>query len=55
MLLVTGTTHQPAYDELLQQLDAGQEIYALRREGEANQEGKPRRIVVRYRGNERIG
>ena len=55
MLLVTGTTHQPAYDELLQQLNAGQEIYALRQEGETDQEGRPRRVIVRYRGNERIG
>lgn len=46
--------HQPAFDELLQQLNSGQALYALRVEGGDDQADAPRRVVVRYRGNEKL-
>lgn len=54
MPLILSGTHQPAFDELLQQLDAGQTIYALRREETAGSSGAARRVIMRYRGHQRI-
>ena len=54
MPLALTEARPPAFDELLQQLDSGQELYALRVEGESDQPNAPRRIVVRYRGHERL-
>jgi hypothetical protein len=54
MPLALTEARPPAFDELLQQLDSGQELYALRVEGESDQPDAPRRIVVRYRGHERL-
>ena len=54
MPLAPETSHQPVYDELLQQLDAGQEIYALRRQEGVDPSDGTRRVIMRYRGNERI-
>ena len=48
--LDTATTQQVIFDELLQRLAAGQEMYALLVE-----EQPGRGVIVRYRGNERIG
>jgi hypothetical protein len=47
--LTTATAQQPAYNELLERLKAGQELYALVRE-----ESEPDGAVVRYRGYTRL-
>jgi hypothetical protein len=47
--LTAATAQQPAYNELLEQLKAGQELYALVRE-----ESEPDEAVVRYRGYTRL-
>ena len=47
--LNAATTQQAVFDELLQKLEAGQEMYALPVEEAAGH------VIVRYRGNERIG
>ena len=52
MRLTATLIHQPAYDDLLQQLNAGQEIYATRPAAEPT--GAPQKVILRYRGNERI-
>ncbi len=54
MPLVPNASHQPAYDELLRQLEAGEEIHAVRREAGVDGSAGTRRVVMRYRGNERI-
>jgi mannitol-specific phosphotransferase system IIBC component len=54
MLLDLSQVHQPAFDELLQQLNSGQALYALRVEEGDDQTGASRRVVVRYRGNEKL-
>jgi mannitol-specific phosphotransferase system IIBC component len=46
--------HQPAFDELLQHLNSGQALYALRVEEESEQTDASRRVIVRYRGNEKL-
>ncbi len=48
--LDAAATQQAVFDELLQRLAAGQEMYALPVE-----EQPGRGVIVRYRGNERIG
>lgn len=50
-------TRQIAFDELLADLEEGTEIYAQRVDNAGGQESKGPRggVVVRYRGNERIG
>ena len=48
--LIDKTTRQVVFDELLQRLAAGQEMYALPVEEQSG-----RGVIVRYRGNERIG
>ncbi|MGQ0605065.1 MAG: hypothetical protein ACT4QE_25580 [Anaerolineales bacterium] len=55
MPLVPNASHQPAYDEFLRLLEAGEEIHAVRREAGVDGSTGTRRIVMRYRGNERIG
>lgn len=54
MLLDLAQVHQPAFDELLQQLNSGQALYALRVEEGDDQADASRRVVVRYRGNEKL-
>lgn len=54
MPLALSAPYQPAFDELLQQLNSGQELYALRVEKGSDQPDGPRRVIVRYRGNERL-
>lgn len=54
MLLDLAQVHQPAFDELLQQLNSGQALYALRVEEGSDQADASRRVVVRYRGNEKL-
>ncbi len=50
--LNAAVIHQPAYDDFLEKLNAGQELYATRPAAEPT--GAPQKVVVRYRGNERI-
>jgi hypothetical protein len=52
--LTASTAQQPAYDELLKQLEAGQGIYALRVEAEEHQPGSRPGTIVRYRGYTRL-
>ena len=47
--LTAATAQQPAYNELLERLKAGQELYAALREGSEAEGG-----VIRYRGYTRI-
>jgi hypothetical protein len=54
MSLVPGASYQPAFDEFLQQLEAGQELSAPRAADEAAPPGGKRRVIVRYRGSQRI-
>jgi mannitol-specific phosphotransferase system IIBC component len=54
MPLVPDASHQPAYDELLQHLEAGQEMCASRRQEGDNATEATRRVIMRYRGHERI-
>ena len=54
MLLDLTQVHQPAFDELLQQLNSGQALYALRVEAGDDQADASRRVIVRYRGNEKL-
>lgn len=54
MLLDLTQVHQPAFDELSQQLNSGQALYALRVEEGSDQADATRRVVVRYRGNEKL-
>jgi hypothetical protein len=52
--LTASTAQQPAYDELLKQLEAGQVIYALRVEAGEHQSGSRPGTIVRYRGYTRL-
>jgi mannitol-specific phosphotransferase system IIBC component len=54
MPLALSAPHPPAFDDLVQQLNAGQELYALRVEEGSDQPDTPRRVIVRYRGHERL-
>ena len=47
--LTVATAQQPAYSELLERLKAGQELYALCREGSGSDVA-----VIRYRGYTRL-
>ena len=48
--LDAAKTHQVVFDELVQRLEVGQEMYALPVEEQSG-----RSVIVRYRGNQRIG
>lgn len=52
--LTASTAQQPAYDDLLRQLEAGQTLYALRVEDEEKQLRPEDRMIVRYRGYRRL-
>lgn len=52
--LTASSAQQPAYNEFVQQLEAGEEIYAQRVEAEEDPSGSRRGTVVRYRGYTRL-
>lgn len=52
--LTARTAQQPAYEVLLKQLQAGQELYALRVEVGEDPSGSRGGSIVRYRGYTRI-
>ena len=53
--LNAATTQQPVFDELVQRLEAGQEMVAQMIDDAAASSGAQGGVIVRYRGNERIG
>lgn len=52
--LTASTAQQPAYDDLMKQLEAGQTLYALRVEDGEAQLRPEDRMIVRYRGYRRL-
>ncbi len=54
MPLAPDASHQPAYDELLGLLKAGQQLCAVRRPAGGEASDSAHRPTMRYRGHERI-
>ena len=53
--LNAATTQQTVFDELIERLEAGQDLAALPVDESADASSPEGSVIVRYRGNERIG